>query len=45
MDNEDEAQLKSETYLNMQKEDPKNDNINMISDSVASIVKTNSKIL
>jgi hypothetical protein len=45
MDNEAEAQLKHETYLNMQKEDPIDDDINMISDSIASTVKTNSKVL
>jgi hypothetical protein len=30
MDNETEAQLKRETYLNMQEKDPNNDGINMI---------------
>jgi hypothetical protein len=45
MDNEVEAQLRCETNLNMQKEDPNNNDINMISDSIASIVKTNSKAL
>jgi hypothetical protein len=29
----------------MQKEDPSNDDINVISDGIASIVKTNSKVL
>jgi hypothetical protein len=45
MDNEAEAQLKCKTYLNMQKEDPNNDDINMISDGITSIIKTNSKVL
>jgi hypothetical protein len=38
MDNEAKAQLKCETYLNMQKEDLNNDDFNMISDSMTSIV-------
>jgi hypothetical protein len=42
--NEAEAQLKRETHLNMQNEDP-NDDINLISDGITSIVKTNSKVL
>jgi hypothetical protein len=44
MDNKAEAQLKSETYQSLQKEDPNND-INMISDGIVSRVKTNSKLL
>jgi hypothetical protein len=39
MDDDAEAQLKRQTYLNMQKEDPNNDDINMISDGIASIYK------
>jgi predicted methyltransferase len=42
MDKEAKAQLKRETYRNMQKEDP--NDINLISDGIASIVKTNSKV-
>jgi hypothetical protein len=45
MDSKAEAQLKSETYLNVRKEDSNNDDINMILDGIASIVKTNSKVL
>jgi Na+-translocating ferredoxin:NAD+ oxidoreductase RnfC subunit len=44
-DNKAETQLRCETYLNMQNEDPNNDNIHMISDGIDSIVKTNSKVL
>jgi hypothetical protein len=44
MDDDAEAQFKCETYLNMQKEGLNNDDINMISDGIASIVKTNSKV-
>jgi hypothetical protein len=44
MDNEAEAQLKRETHLNIQKEDPNDDNI-VIFDGIASVVKTNSKVL
>jgi hypothetical protein len=42
MDDEAEAQLKRKTYLNIQNEDQNNDDINIISDGIASIVKTNS---
>jgi hypothetical protein len=41
MDSEDEAQLKRKPYLNRQKEDTNNDDINVTSDGMASIVKTN----
>jgi hypothetical protein len=44
-ENEAEAQFKRETYLNMQKKDPNNNDINLISDGIASIVKTNSEVL
>jgi hypothetical protein len=43
-DKEDEAQVKLETHLNRQMENANND-INMISDGVTSIVKTYSEIL
>jgi hypothetical protein len=45
MDNDPEAQIKCETYLSIHKYDPINDDINMILDGIASIVKTNSKVL
>jgi hypothetical protein len=44
MDKEGQAELRLETYLNIQMLDPNNVDIKMLSDSINSIAKPNSKI-